>query len=350
MSINDKEFMTVTDKVFHMTTFDRKTMELTKSLSIIKALGDESRLMIIDSLKEKPMYVEELAERMNLAVSTVSFHLKKLEAAGIVRVVKEQYYSVYHLNENLLGLSLNNLTSFTNHKRIQQDKRMVEYRGRVISAFFNRKKLLRMPAQYKKRIIILEEILKKFNSGTAYAEKELDEIISTTYSDYCSVRRSFIDEKMMMRKDGIYSLNDEYVHQFPSAATKKNSKNGNGSVMDKTELKKEYKLKGTPMGVYTIFNPDSGNLFIGSARNVNAIINRHKFELSTRIHKIEELQDSWNNYKDAKLKFEVIDILKPKDEPGYDYKEDLKELEDLWIEKLQEEGRKSILMKNTGVK
>jgi DNA-binding HxlR family transcriptional regulator len=341
--------MTITDKVFHMTTFDRKTMELAKSLNIIKALGDESRLMIIDSLKEKPMYVEELSERMNLAVSTVSFHLKKLEAAGLVRVVKEQYYSVYHLNENLLGLSLNNLTSFTNHKRIQQDKRMVEYRGKVISAFFNRKKLLRMPAQYKKRIIILEEILKKFSSGIEYPEKELDEIISTVYSDYCSVRRSFIDEKMMTRKDGIYRLNDEYVHQFPSALTKKKSNNGNGSLMDKTELKKEYKLKGTPMGVYTILNPDTGSLFIGSAKNVNAIMNRHKFELSTRMHKIEELQVSWNKYKDAKLKFEVVDILKPKDEPGYDYKEDLKELEKLWVEKLQSEGKRIIVMKNTGL-
>lgn len=56
-------------------------MEIAKSIEIMKALADSSRLQALNILMEKPQYVEELAHRLNLAVSTVSFHLKKLEAA-----------------------------------------------------------------------------------------------------------------------------------------------------------------------------------------------------------------------------------------------------------------------------
>ncbi|MBQ6395266.1 MAG: winged helix-turn-helix transcriptional regulator, partial [Atopobiaceae bacterium] len=47
-------------------------------------LSDASRLRIVQSLTRGEMYTELLAERLGLSPSTVSFHLKKLEDAGIV--------------------------------------------------------------------------------------------------------------------------------------------------------------------------------------------------------------------------------------------------------------------------
>ena len=57
----------------------------------------------------EPMYVELLAERLGLSKSTVCFHLKKLEDAKIVSSCKEQYYSVYSLNEDIFHLTLGDL-------------------------------------------------------------------------------------------------------------------------------------------------------------------------------------------------------------------------------------------------
>jgi DNA-binding HxlR family transcriptional regulator len=320
-------------------------MELNKSLNIIKALGEESRLLIIDSLKESPKYVEELAERLKLAVSTVSFHLKKLESAGLVRSVKKQYYAVYYLNEDLLRLTLSEITTFSSTHRNLQDERMLKYKNKVIRTFFRRGRLEKLPSQYKKRIIVLEEIMKRFSDKT-YSEKEVDNIISEVYDDYVTVRRLLIDERKMIRRKGIYNISPD--NSVPAGQFIKNT-NIEKSKMNKSELKKEYKLKGSPMGVYTIFNPDTGSLFIGSARNVDAIINRHKFELSTHMHRIGELKVSWDRWKDARLEFQIIDHLKAKEEPGYDYREDLEELENLWYEKLKNEGKKVVRMKNTGI-
>lgn len=55
---------------------------------------------------DAPKYVEIIAERLELAPSTVSFHLKKLEEAGLVKKSKDQYYTVYALKKEMLDLPL----------------------------------------------------------------------------------------------------------------------------------------------------------------------------------------------------------------------------------------------------
>ena len=58
---------------------------------LLSALSDKSRLRILASLTERPKFVEELSLELNISVSTVSFHLKKLLAADLVVAKKEQY-------------------------------------------------------------------------------------------------------------------------------------------------------------------------------------------------------------------------------------------------------------------
>ncbi len=81
------------------------------ALKIFKSLSDMSRLRIVQSLTQGDMYTELLAERLELTPSTVSFHMKKLEEAGLVVSRKEQYYTVYSLNRELLEASLFDVTS-----------------------------------------------------------------------------------------------------------------------------------------------------------------------------------------------------------------------------------------------
>ena len=77
---------------------------------LFKALGDEARLSIVRSLAEKDLYAEVLAERLSLAPGTITHHLKKLEAVGLIVSRKEQYYKVFSLRRNFRSLSLYSLT------------------------------------------------------------------------------------------------------------------------------------------------------------------------------------------------------------------------------------------------
>ena len=89
------------------------------------------------------------------------------------------------------------------------------------------------------------------------------------------------------------------------------------------------------MGVYQIKNLVNGKIFIGSAKNIPGRINRHKFELKFGSEGIKELLDDYKKYGEENFSFEILDQLKPKDDPLYNYSEDIKVLEELWIEKLQ---------------
>lgn len=299
-------------------------MEISRSIEIMKALGDESRLQAVKALIEKPQYVEELAHRLNKAVSTVSFHLKKLESVGLVKKNKEQYYTIFSINDDLFRLTLKDFISFENSEKLIQDKRIKDYRDKVLRTFIKKGKLTALPVQHKKKLIILDEIASRFIAGRSYTEKEADALINTVYEDHCTIRRLMIEEGIMERNKGIYKLK---------------SNNGN-KMIDKNAIKKQYLQNPPPMGVYKITNLVNGKIFIGSHLNVNGRINRHKFALENGGEEIKALQDDYRAFGADKIVFEIIDILKPKDEPGINYKEELITLEELWKEKLQPYGDK----------
>ncbi len=181
-------------------------MEISESLELFKSLGDTSRLRVFKALTEKSQYVEELSHRLNLAASTVSFHLKKLESAGLVYKTKEQYYITYHAKDDITNKSLKELVDFENPERYIQEQRVEKYRQKVLKVFFKKNRLLKLPVQRKKKLIVLNEFVRKFKPGIEYPEKEVNEIIKKSYDDYCTIRRLMIDEKIMKRKNQVYTL------------------------------------------------------------------------------------------------------------------------------------------------
>ncbi len=336
-------------------------MNLHNSLSVFKALSDSSRLLIVSSLRQKPQYVEELAQRLSLAESTVSFHLKKLETAGLVRKEKQQYYVVFHLNEHVFDTSLKDLVSFTNPLSDTQNKRIEEYRKKVLSTFFRDGVLVKLPSQFKKKLIILEEILKLFDSEKMYKEKEVDETLKPIAEDYVSIRRFFIDEKMMTRNAGIYrkiasdaapssgSVLESNTHNDKNKKRAKYSEEKINKMANLKEINRALKEVLPPMGVYIIRDDEHNSIYLGSNRNMRAIFNRHRMELETHIHTIKELQDAYDKQGYDAITFEVLDMLEPKEEKGYDYSEDIQTLEELWCSKFREENKPFFLLKATSL-
>lgn len=174
------------------------------SLEIFKCLADNSRLKIINSLMIEPMYVELLAERLGLSTSTVSFHLKKLMDANIVSSRKEQYYTIYTLNEEILSMNFKDLIKDNRKEEEILNQREEEYKEKVIKSFFKYDKLKGIPVQNKKKQIILEKIVESFEKNRDYTEKEVNLIIADFNDDFCTIRRDLIGFNLMERKDGIY--------------------------------------------------------------------------------------------------------------------------------------------------
>ncbi len=177
---------------------------LNKTVMLFKALSDRSRLLILNALRNKPMYVEELSETIQLTPSTISFHLKKMEEVGIVSAVKDQYYTIYRINEELFTSTLESLIRFEQQVNNDQKEQEEQYRKKVLHTFFRYNKVIKMPVGRKKRRVILDEIAQAFEVGKQYPEREVNLIISDYHDDYCFIRRAMIEEKILARENGIY--------------------------------------------------------------------------------------------------------------------------------------------------
>ena len=179
-------------------------MKQENALKIFKSLADTSRLRIVQSLTKGEMYTELLAERLGITPSTVSFHMKKLEDAGIVVSRKEQYYTVYSLNRDVLESSLFDVAAAEPEQIDEQQKREAEYRQKVIDSFFEYGKLKAIPVQRKKKLICYEVIAESLIPGKVYNEKDLNDIISQIHEDYCTIRRDMIGEGILRRNGSEY--------------------------------------------------------------------------------------------------------------------------------------------------
>ena len=184
-------------------------MTETQALALFKCLADRSRLQILKSLAMEDMYVERLAERLGLTPPTISFHLKKLADAGAVKSYKTQYYTMYTLEKSVFMTSILDLIQEKSDDAELQRQRDEAYRKKVIDSFFAYGKLKSIPTQKKKERIVLEELVKAFEPGRQYSEREVNIILADYHDDFCTLRRDMIGEKLLARDHQVYWRIDE---------------------------------------------------------------------------------------------------------------------------------------------
>lgn len=173
-----------------------------EKLELLKLLADETRLDILNLLLKEDSYVEKIACELSLTPATICYHLKKLEAAGVVNCSRAQFYMIYSLNRDIFDRPL--------YELIRKEEPVVDteekYRKEVVSRFFKYGRLTQLPSQRKKREIVLQEIATRFEANRTYDEKEVNEIIHQFHEDHCTIRREMIACGIMTREREIYRL------------------------------------------------------------------------------------------------------------------------------------------------
>jgi len=180
-----------------------KGVNLEARAEIFKALGHPARLIILNLVEIQPRHGQELAEILKLNPATISHHLTKLSEAGLLQSRKDQYYQSYELVQEALDKSMREMVFFPQpglDTRVQQDA----YREKVLKAFFKHGRLVQIPAQLKKRQIILEKILEEFEPERRYSEIEVNRILIEYHEDVATLRRSLISHGYLQRDKGIY--------------------------------------------------------------------------------------------------------------------------------------------------
>ena len=187
-------------KMGHSTSVEQN---LEARAQLFKALGHPTRLLILNLVYIKPRHGEELAAILRLKPATISHHLSKLTDVGLLRSKKDQYYQTYSLVGDVLEKTLGQVVRLP-QPGLTAEVKEDAYRDKVLRTFFKRGRLTNIPAQLKKRIIVLEKIVQEFEPEREYPEREVNGILLDFHEDVATLRRGLISQGLMERDKGIY--------------------------------------------------------------------------------------------------------------------------------------------------
>jgi DNA-binding CsgD family transcriptional regulator len=219
--------------------------------------------------------------------------------------------------------------------------------------------LVELPRKEKRKIIVLRQIITRFQTDKVYTEREVNEILRSVLSDdYVTLRRYLIEYGFMDRKvDGSeYWVQPSHMtaqhHKSSGSApsrsgSPKNERKAEQVTSDsklskRKELVMAYQENNKPsVGAYKITNTKNGRILVGTSVNIEGTFNRIKFELQMGNHPNTQLQSDWNQLGEEAFEFEVVETLSSKTTEGKDRRALLKllaEVEKQWLEELQPYG------------
>lgn len=181
-------------------------------LITLKALSDASRLRIVGLLAARPYAVEELAAALDLSPGTVVHHLKRLHSAGLVDARPIHPYVEYSLRLDALqrlGQQLDDLEHAGEERGASlpgpDGETFPAYDAKVLRAFVVDGRLESIPAQEKKRAVILRFLVDRcFTEDRGYPEKEVNQRLALYHPDVASLRRYLVEGRLMTRAAGEY--------------------------------------------------------------------------------------------------------------------------------------------------
>lgn len=149
---------------------------------------------------------KEIARRLKVADSTIRNHRYKLRIKekqarlllSIMELLSESANRKINKldNETLLdahksATTIDDRYNITDRERLKTIKTYMDENGGLKT----------YPSKEKKKIIVLQEIIKNFAKGKKYSEKEINNILKRIYEDYATIRRALIEYGFLERTD-----------------------------------------------------------------------------------------------------------------------------------------------------
>jgi len=109
-------------------------------------------------------------------------------------------------------------------------------------------------------------------------------------------------------------------------------------MLNKKQITKDYKQQKQPAGVYAVHNKIDNKMYIGTSKNLPAVVRRFEFTLQMESFPYQELIDDYKKLGKDNFEIKILDELELKNETDKEIDNELNSLEELWIEKLKGDG------------
>lgn len=111
-------------------------------------------------------------------------------------------------------------------------------------------------------------------------------------------------------------------------------------MKSRKDINREYLERPKPAGVFQVKNIANDKVLLGSSLNLEGSLNKHRFMLKIGSHTNKALQQDWNIYGPDKFSFDILEVVKVKDDPNFNLRDELILLEQIWLEELQPVGER----------
>lgn len=182
-------------------------------LDLLKALADKHRLTMISLMgQRRERTVTDMAETLEITEPTVSHHVSKLHAAGLLRLRMAGNQRFYQVNNRRLA-ELKTLMAEIDAPIVDPEPEVFdntwidaldwpEDDKKIMHNHFAGQQLKQIPVKEEKWIVILRWLATQFQPGIRYTEKQVNAILTPINEDYAQVRRDLIGFGFMRREMG----------------------------------------------------------------------------------------------------------------------------------------------------
>jgi hypothetical protein len=165
-------------------------------IAFLGAFGTPIRMKIGAAIIDSPKTADELADELNTPLLQVVKQLERMVAMGYV--YRTHIDGTYAIDEVAVEALINDTY------KMPLPAPPIDNREKVIRSFVKEGRLVSIPVQRAKRIVVLETIVDRFELDGDYQEKEVNAILTDFFEDYCALRRALVDHQFLTRSQGIY--------------------------------------------------------------------------------------------------------------------------------------------------
>lgn len=171
------------------------------SKRLLQVFADPLKLKLLAAICDEPLPLHTLARTAGMSEGEAMRQISSFKEAGLLSETFAAdgfrwQYQPKALFEALAALKQDAKPIVSGDWTAEEAK--------VLGDFFVSGRLKTIPAQRKKKDIVVRYLAGQFDFGRTYTEQEVNFKLLDFHEDYASLRREMIDTKLMRRENGIY--------------------------------------------------------------------------------------------------------------------------------------------------
>jgi hypothetical protein len=165
--------------------------------TIAGLLADPTRLKVVAALALGSGTIEQVSQAAGLPLKDVALAARRLARAGLVH--RDGHALALHTE--LFGAAARAAAEASPPPEPLSDD---PAENAVLSTFVRDGRLTSIPAQRTKRLVVLHHLVRVFEPGVRYPEREVNALLAVWHPDVAALRRYLVDELLLSREAGVY--------------------------------------------------------------------------------------------------------------------------------------------------